>query len=848
MTRLACLLLAALPLSAQLNVETVAGGKLRTGVPAQDVSLSFVTGLAWDSSGNLVFCDRSNNLIRRIRPDGTLETVAGTGATGFSGDGGPALNARLNSPGYPRFDSRGNLYFADAYNYRIRRIDTRGIISSVAGDGIPYSGGMDRDGPAFERSLGLVNDIAVDSRGNVYFLDNYTVIRRVTPAGRLDTFAPSSGPNYLAIDAEDNLYAAEGGSSNYADIVRFTPTGEGTLFAGNGPFTSTPGNDDGQPANGLYIYRITGLAAAGGRVYFTQESVPGTRNAPGPRVRYVDSSGIVHTIATGTPADPLSTSSIAADPAGNVAFADSPNGVYASRLRVMTPEAGLKTIAGATPKPAPNGISARDAWLLSPTAIAVNRAGDLFIAESGACLIRKVSPAGDLTTFAGTGACAEAHVLQPATGPDLPVPARLAADSRGRLYMLDTSGNSYILSADGKLASTGFYPVLGNARIAIDSKDRIYLFSIVQGVRISPDGTQEIIVKQPSQPGVPPQGFGPTSVSAAGTDPSGNVYFTGTYLGSQTDYIFRVNDDASFTPVYGSTAAPLHLLGANGLAIGANGDAWLARGALSVINTRGQLDMGIPDGGDADDGGPAQLARFNTADLAFAPSGDLYLLDNNRVRKISGIARAKSPVISAGGIVNAFTFAGGPIAPGEAVSIFGSGFAAEALQVAEPVNNRYPLGLGRLKVYFNGYPGAITAVTPTQINVFVPNWLSPGQPASVVVQLDDAASAPVTVPVAKASPGLFPAVTRTGDILTLYGTGEGSSTPLLLVGDLTISTPYPTPNESASVTANGQPAEILYLGAAPYLPAGIFQLNVRIPAGADTLTLTIAGVSTTLKL
>ncbi|MEO8594543.1 MAG: hypothetical protein ABI759_14600 [Candidatus Solibacter sp.] len=848
MTRLAILLLAALPLSAQLNVETIAGGKPRTGVPAQDVSLSFITGLAWDFSGNLVFCDRSANLIRRIRPDGILETLAGTGTTGFSGDGGPALDATLNSPGSPRFDSQGNLYFADAYNYRIRRIDTRGIITTVAGDGIRYTEGMDRDGPAFERSLSLVSDLAVDSRGNVYFVDNYTVIRRATPAGRLATFGPATGPNYLAIDSEDNLYVAEGGSSNYADIVRFTPAGDRTLFAGNGPFTNTPTNDDGQPANGLYIYRITGLAAAAGRVYFTQESVPGTRNAPGPRIRYVDSSGIVHTLATGTPTDTLSTSSIAADPAGNVAFPDSPNGVFASRIRLLTPQSSLQTIAGGAPKPAPAGTPARDAWFLSPTALAIDRAGDLFIAESGACLIRKISPTGDLTTFAGTGTCAEARVMQPATGPDLPIPARLAADSRGRLYMLDTLGNSYIISADGKLAPTGFYPVLGNARIAIDSKDRVYLFSISQGLRISPDGTQQVIVQQSSQPGVPPQGFGPTSISAAGTDPSGNVYFTGTYLGSPTDYIFRVNDDASFTQVYGSTAAPLHLLGDRALAIGANGDAWLANGALYVINTRGQLGIGISDGGDAGDGGPAQFARFNTEGLAFAPSGDLYLLDNNRVRKITGVARAKAPVISAGGIVNAFTFAGGPIAPGEAVSIFGSGFATGALQVAAPVNNRYPWGLGRLKVYFNGYPGAITAVTPTQINVFVPGWFTAGEPVAVVVQLDDAASAPVTVQVAKAAPGLFPTVTRTGNILTLYGTGEGGSTPQLLWGDLTISTPYPTPNEPVTVTANGQPAEILYLGAAPYLPTGIFQLNVRVPAGATTLTLTIAGVSTTLLL
>ena len=320
----------------------------------------------------------------------------------------------------------------------------------------------------------------------------------------------------------------------------------------------------------------------GSNVYLIQDTVPGTRNSIGTRIRSIDAGGIIHTLATATPTDTLTTYSIAAGPAGNVAFADSPNGAFASRVRLLTPQSTFKVIAGGAPKPAPDGTPARDAWFLSATAIAVNRAGDLFLAEGGACLIRKISPTGDLTTFAGTGICAESHVLEPATGPDLPVPAGLAADSHGRLFMLDTSGNSYFISAGGKFVPTGFPPTLGNARIAIDAKDRVYLFSIIQGLRIGPDGTREVIVKPPSQPGVPPQGFGPTSVSGAGTDPSGNVYFTGTYLGSQTDYIFRVNDDASFTPVYGSAAAPLHLLNAYSLAIGANGDAWLATGEHST--------------------------------------------------------------------------------------------------------------------------------------------------------------------------------------------------------------------------------------------------------------------------
>jgi hypothetical protein len=271
-------------------------------------------------------------------------------------------------------------------------------------------------------------------------------------------------------------------------------------------------------------------------------------------------------------------------------------------------------------------------------------------------------------------------------------------------------------------------------------------------------------------------------MSALGVDPAGNVYFTGSYLGSQTDYVFRVTEDGGFNAIYGSTAAPLHLLNGLSLAVGVNGDVWLASGALAVLNSSGQFAIGIQEGGDAGDGGPAQLARFNTTAVAFAPNGDLYILDNDRVRKLTGVARAKAPAISAAGIVNAFSYAGGPIAPGELVSIFGSGFATEALQVAAPVNNRFPWGLGRLKVFFNGYPGAITAATPTQINVFVPDWLSPGTPVTVVVQLDDATSAPVEIPVAKAAPGLFATAVGSGNILTLYGTGEGFHQPAAHLG------------------------------------------------------------------
>src|SRR5580698_2469821 len=133
MLRALLLFFLAASLRSQILIDTVAGGVIPSGVPAQSILLQNITGIAWDPAGNLVFCDSSNNVIRRIRPDGIVETIAGTGVTGYGGDGGPATAALLNAPYSPAYDAAGNLYFFDAANYRIRRVDLTGVIGTVAG-------------------------------------------------------------------------------------------------------------------------------------------------------------------------------------------------------------------------------------------------------------------------------------------------------------------------------------------------------------------------------------------------------------------------------------------------------------------------------------------------------------------------------------------------------------------------------------------------------------------------------------------------------------------------------------------------------------------------------------------
>ena len=182
-----------------------------------------------DIAGNLFIVDKDNQRIRKVTPGGTITTVAGNGDFGFTGDGGAATSASLNFPRGVAVDADGNLYIADTYSNRIRKITPGGTITTVAGSGSadPGAGGFSGDGgPATSALLDVPTGVAVDGTGNLYIADGSNRVRKISSGGIIDTvagtgiedFSGDEGPAIsatlnqafgVAVDESGNLYIAD---------------------------------------------------------------------------------------------------------------------------------------------------------------------------------------------------------------------------------------------------------------------------------------------------------------------------------------------------------------------------------------------------------------------------------------------------------------------------------------------------------------------------------------------------------------------------------------------------------------------------------------------------------------
>ena len=233
-------------------ISTVAGTSPRgfsgDGEAATNAQLNTFYGVAVDGIGNLFIADTFNNRIRKIDTNGIITTVAGSSAFGFSGDGGAATNAAISTPWAVACDSAGNLFIADLFNRRIRKVDTNGTISTVAGNGgYAYSGD---GGTATNASISAPYALTVDSIGNIFVADSlYQRIRKVNTNGIITTIAGNgiqgfygdggsgnnanlSFPRGVAMDAAGNIYINDGANNrirklayvDYADQASFTVT------------------------------------------------------------------------------------------------------------------------------------------------------------------------------------------------------------------------------------------------------------------------------------------------------------------------------------------------------------------------------------------------------------------------------------------------------------------------------------------------------------------------------------------------------------------------------------------------------------------------------------------------
>ena len=225
------------------RITTVAGNGERgyggDGAPAAGAWLYGPTGVAVDSSGALYIVDSENHRIRRVDKAGRITTVAGNGERGYGGDGGPAAGATLYYPYGLAVGNTGNLYIADTWNHRIRRVDVSGTITTVAGIGEGSDSGG--SGPAADAVLHYPQGVAVDGSGNVYIADTVSHrIRRVDTSGTLTTiagtgqggFGGDGGPameaqlNYptgVAVDEAGNIYVADSGNHRIRVLTQLPP-------------------------------------------------------------------------------------------------------------------------------------------------------------------------------------------------------------------------------------------------------------------------------------------------------------------------------------------------------------------------------------------------------------------------------------------------------------------------------------------------------------------------------------------------------------------------------------------------------------------------------------------------
>jgi sugar lactone lactonase YvrE len=321
------------------------------GGPGRGANLATPSGIAVDDEGNIIFSDKMNSRLRKIDNKGIINTIAGTGREGYEGNGGQAIEASLFLPDMIARDKKGNIYIISPQgrSWIVRKIAADGVISLFAGNAIQgYSG---NGGPAKDASFHTLKDVAVDNQGNVYLADYINQnIRKINTDGIISTVAEENWklikdeeihPNGIAIDDEGNVFVSDSGSSK---IRKIDVQGNVSVYAGNGDFKDS---GDGGPAIDAGIRSPGGLAfSPEGELFIAEETTH--------RIRKINKEGIISLVA-GT---------------------------------------GIPGFSG-------EGGPAIEAQLKSPYRMVFDKEGNLFFTDRENNRVRKIDKAGKITTLAG---------------------------------------------------------------------------------------------------------------------------------------------------------------------------------------------------------------------------------------------------------------------------------------------------------------------------------------------------------------------------------------------------------------------------------------------------------------
>ena len=512
------------------TIATVAGGGSEAaapdGSPATSVPLLTPRNLATDAAGSLYISEFSGHRVRKVTIDGKIWTAAGTGIAGYWGDGGLAANAQLAFPAGLAVDRNGNLYIADSQNQRIRKILPGNIMSTVlggspntrlftpiavavdnattiyAGDssdvvhsytlagvwsivaGTGASGYWGDGGPAVAAQLTAVRDLAVDLTGALYIADGVRVrsvdhslnIHTVAGDGYLHaigdggpaTSAQLYRPSAMVLDYSGNLYVADTGTQRVRQV---TPSGIIVTVVGTG---MAGYNGDQGPASAALLNSPAGVTLDGGGGLVVADTV-------NQRIRKVTGGVVTTVLGTGTAGSgpqntaPLQTpvrspAGVCFDLGGNLYVADTLN----NRVLQAPPGAPVVTAAG---NGAAGGLGdggpAPTAQLDLPGACTADASGNLYIADTGNHRIRKVTPAGIVSTVAGTGSQGGSGDEGPATAAALNAPRGVAVDGSGNVFIADTGNNRIrMVASDGvihNIAGSGAAGFAGDGGAALSA-------------------------------------------------------------------------------------------------------------------------------------------------------------------------------------------------------------------------------------------------------------------------------------------------------------------------------------------------------------------------------------------